>query len=96
MASRASEARRHCVGIYPQQCMFNHARESFHVSSNESDFVIYHIIADQSNWALLKLHTKTEVACMWCHDYCAHVVSRTWCGPCMDFLGDVIHSRYIA
>ena len=40
MASRASEARQHCMGMYPQQCKFNDACESFHGSTNESDFVI--------------------------------------------------------
>ena len=77
VASCASEARQHCVGIYPQ-----HVRSNMH--ANHFTFhpmkavLLYRVITDQSNRLLLELHTKAEVDCTWCHNNLV--------GPCMDFL----------
>ena len=53
---------------------------------------VHYVIVDQWNRSLLKLHTKTQVGRAWCHI----VDHDDFLGPCIWFLGDVIHSRSIA
>ena len=57
----------------------NNAHLLFHVSSNNSGFVIqlYGDIADQSTRSSFKLHTKAEVVRTWLH--------QNFRGPCIDF-----------
>ena len=86
MASRASEARRHCKWICPQQCTFIIMHVNHFMFHPMKAVLLSRVIANQSNRWLLKLHSKSGSG--------SQLGSQRLSGCQYGFLGNVMHSRY--